>query len=65
MAKRSPVSDQPPIVTKVFEDFTQALEKEPSVDASVITQLRKVLLEERDYSADAIRKALFSEDLSA
>jgi hypothetical protein len=63
MAKKNlPSESQPPIVMKVFEDFVGSLEQDATVDGAVIKRLSKTLLEEQDYSVEAIRSALFTED---
>lgn len=61
--KVSPIESQPPVVVAVLEDFINRLRADSSVDSAVVTRLRNALIDGQESSADALRVALFSEEL--
>ena len=61
-SKDMSMEPQPPVVVAVFEELVERLKAEPSIDAAVIERLRDALLNRQETSADALRRALFSEE---
>jgi hypothetical protein len=65
MAKKNPGHEPShSIVSSVFEDFLATLSGRGVVEDKVIKRLHSALLDKRDLSAEAIRRALFSEEPS-
>ncbi len=64
MTKKCPAGEpQPPVVLAVFEDFINRLQTDSSMDSCVIARLRQTLVDDQEISAEALRKALFSDEL--
>lgn len=51
------------VVMTVFEDFIAALRSDSAVDPAIVSRLESALLKGRDFSVDALRNALFFEEL--
>lgn len=65
MIKRPVSAPKSSIIDSAFKAFLEHLSQDTSIDRGLVERMRAVLLEEQDYSAEAIRNALFPENLES
>lgn len=65
MIKRPASAPKSSIIDSAFKAFSEHLSQDASIDRGLVERMRALLLEEQDYSAEAIRNALFPENLES
>lgn len=63
MTKKPSPTQLSPVVIAVFTGFVKRLELDPAIDPIVTKRISDVLLVRQDISIDALKSALFAEEV--